>query len=97
LHNNDGSPLSLNKGGTYACIQSVRTLRQSFKAKAEHHPVKEIDQEAAEKFNWVLGELKKRYPDNKLVTQMQPLTPHRTQLAGLWAKLDLLEDCLGAL
>jgi len=81
----------------FNAIQSVSTLRLSFKAKAEHHPVKEIDQEAAEKFNRVLGELKKRYPDNKLVRQMQPLTPHKTQLAGLWAKLDVLEDCLGTL
>ena len=78
-------------------VQSMRTLRQSYKAEAEKFPVKEIGQDAADKFNQLLGDLKKRYPDNKLVRQMQPLTPHKTQLAGLWAKLDLLEDCLGAL
>jgi hypothetical protein len=75
-------------------IQLVRTLRQSYKAEVERHPVREISKEAADKFNQLLNDLKKKYPDNRLIGQMQPLTPHRTQLAGLWAKLDVLEDSL---
>ena len=77
-------------------IQSVRTLRQTYKAETEKHPVREINREAADKFNQLLDDLKKMYPHNRLIGHMQPLTPGKTQLAGLWAKLDVLEDCLKA-
>jgi hypothetical protein len=75
-------------------IQSLRALRQTYMAETEKHPVREINQEAADKFNQLLEELKKRYPDNSLIGQMQPVSSGKTQLAGLWAKLDVLEDSL---
>ena len=75
-------------------IQSVRTLRQTYRSETEKHPVREINQEAADKFNQLLGNLKKKYPDNRLIANMQPVSSGKTQLAGLWAKLDVLEDSL---
>jgi hypothetical protein len=75
-------------------IQSLRALRQTYRAETEKHPVREINQEAADKFNRLLEELKKRYPDNSLIGHMQPVSSGKTQLAGLWAKLDVLEDSL---
>lgn len=75
-------------------IQSVRTLRQMYRAETEKHPVREINQETADKFNQLLDELKKKYPDNRLIGHMQPVSSGKTQLAGLWAKLDVLEDSL---
>lgn len=77
-------------------IQSVRSLRQTYQGETEKHPVKEIDPEAAGRFNKLLNELKKIYPDNRSIVQMEPLTPGKTQMAGLWAKLDVLEDLLQA-
>jgi len=56
--------------------------------------VREINQEAADTFNKLLDDLKKQYPDNRLIGRMQPVSSGKTQLAGLWAKLDVLEDSL---
>ena len=75
-------------------IQLVRALRQTYRAETEKHPVREINKEAADKFNHMLDDLKKKYPDNRLIGHMQPVSSGKTQLAGLWAKLDVLEDSL---
>ncbi|MBW1690098.1 MAG: hypothetical protein DRG87_08705 [Deltaproteobacteria bacterium] len=72
----------------------MREVRQTYKVDAEKHPVREINQEAADTFNKLLDNLKKQYPDNRLIGNMQPVSSGKTQLAGLWAKLDVLEDSL---
>lgn len=50
--------------------------------------------DAADKFNQLLDDHKKKYPDNRLIGHMQPVSSGKTQLAGLRAKLDVLEDSL---
>ena len=77
-------------------IETARTIRQSYKAKAEKDPAGVIDQEAAEAFNKLLDESKKRCPRSQFIEKMHPVTPGRTQLAGLLAKVDVLEDSLKA-
>ena len=75
-------------------IQTVKSMRESYKAEAERDPVRVIGQDAANAFNRLLDESKKKYPENLFISKMQPTNPNRTQLAGLLAKVDLIEDCL---
>jgi hypothetical protein len=75
-------------------IKSIGSIHQAYKAKAEKHPVEVIGQEAANAFNKLLDEVKRRCPENQLIKRMQPVTPNQTQLAGLLAKLVILEDSL---
>ena len=77
-------------------IEKVRAIRQSYKVKAEKDPAGVIGQEAADAFNKLLHESKKRCPGSQFIEKMQPVTPGRTQLAGLLAKVDVLEDSLKA-
>ena len=77
-------------------IETARAIHKSYRAKAEKHPVEVIGHEAAHSFNKLLDESKSKYPDNQLISKMQPVTPSQTQLAGLLAKLVLLEDFLKA-
>ena len=77
-------------------IETARTIRQSYKAKAEKDPAGVIGQEAADAFNKLLDESKKRCPKNQFIEKMHPVTPGRTQLAGLLAKVGILEDSLKA-
>jgi len=77
-------------------IEMARAIRQSCKAKSEKHPVEVINQETARSFNELLDESKSRCPHNQFITTMQPASPSRTQLSGLLAKLDILEDSLKA-
>ena len=76
--------------------EKARAIRESYKAKAEKDPVQIIGQEAAQSFNMLLDESKKMYPQSLLIQEMHPVNPGQTQLAGLLAKLDLLEDSLKA-
>ena len=75
-------------------IQTATSMRQSYRAEAERNPVRVIGQGAAHAFNKLLDESKKKYPENPFISKMQPANPSRTQLAGLLAKLDLIQDCL---
>ena len=77
-------------------VEKAKAIRQSYKAKAERDPVQMISQEAAQSFNTLLDESKRRYPENHLIKEMRPVNPEQTQLAGLLAKVDLLEDILKA-
>ena len=77
-------------------LEKVRAIRESYKARAERDPVQMIGQEAAQSFNTLLDESKKRYPESHLIKEMRPVNPEQTQLAGLLAKVDLLEDSLKA-
>lgn len=77
-------------------VEKARAIRESYKAKAESDPVQMIGQEAAQAFNMLLDESKKRYPESQLIKEMRPVNPEQTQLAGLLAKVDLLEDSLKA-
>jgi hypothetical protein len=77
-------------------IETARTIRQSYKAKAQKDPAGEIDQEAADAFNKLWNQSKKRFSGNQFIERMQPVNPGRTQLAGLLAKVDVLEDSLKA-
>jgi len=77
-------------------IEKAKALRQSYKAKAERDPAGMIDQEAADAFNKLLDESKKRCPKNQFIEKMRPVTLGRTQLAGLLAKVGVLEDSLKA-
>jgi hypothetical protein len=77
-------------------IETARTIRQSYKAKAEKDPAGVIGQEAADAFNKLLDESKKRCPGRPFIDKMRPVTPGQTQLAGLLAKVDVLEDSLKA-
>jgi len=77
-------------------IEMARAIRQSCKAKSEKHPVEVINQETARSFNELLDESKRRCPNDQFITRMQPAAPSRTQLSGLLAKLDILEDSLRA-
>jgi hypothetical protein len=77
-------------------IETARAIRQSYKAKAEKDPAGVIGQEAADTFNKLLGESKKRCPKSLFIEKMRPVTPGQTQLAGLLAKVDVLEDSLKA-
>jgi|GEM_PF-1853602 hypothetical protein len=77
-------------------IEAARGIRQSYKAKAEKDPAGVIGQEAADAFNKLLGESKRRCPKSPFIEKMHPVTPGRTQLAGLLAKVDVLEDSLKA-
>ena len=75
-------------------VETARSIRQSYQAKAEREPVKVISQDAANEFNKLLDESKKKFPEHPMIRKMQPVNPSRTQFAGLLAKIDLLEDCL---
>jgi ABC-type dipeptide/oligopeptide/nickel transport system ATPase subunit len=75
-------------------VEMARSIRQSYEAKAERNPVQVIGQDAANAFNRLLDESKKKYPEHPLIRKMNPANPSRTQLAGLLAKVGLLEDCL---
>jgi len=90
----------MEKGGmnmpTSDLIERARAIRQSYKAKAEKDPAGMIGQEAAATFNKLLDESKKRCPKSQFIQKMHPVTPGRTQLAGLLAKVDVLEDSLKA-
>lgn len=77
-------------------IEKARAIRESYKAKAEKDPVQIIGQEAAQSFNMLLDESKKMYPQSLLIKEMHAVNPRQTQLAGLLAKVDLLEDSLKA-
>ena len=77
-------------------IEKARAVRQSYKAKAEKDPAGAIGQEAADAFNKLLNESKKRCPRSQFIGKMRPVTPGQTQLAGLLAKVDVLEDSLKA-
>ena len=77
-------------------IETARAIRQSCKAKSEKHPVEVINQETARSFNELLDESKRRCPNDQFINTMQPTAPSRTQLSGLLAKLDILEDSLRA-
>lgn len=77
-------------------VEKARAIRESYKAKAERDPVQMIDQEAAQSFNMLLDESRKRYPESQLINKLRPVNPEQTQLAGLLAKVDLLEDSLKA-
>jgi hypothetical protein len=77
-------------------IETARAIRQSYKAKAERDPAGVIGQEVAGAFNKLLDESKKRCPKSQFIEKMRPVTPGKTQLAGLLAKVDVLEDSLKA-
>jgi len=77
-------------------IQKAKAFRQSYKAQAERDPAGMISQEAADVFNKLLDESKKRCPKSQFIEKMHPVTPGRTQLAGLLAKVGILEDSLKA-
>lgn len=77
-------------------IKTTREIHQFYQAKAEKHPVEIISQEAANSFNKLLDESKRSFPENQLINKMQPVTPTQTQLAGLLAKLVVLEESLKA-
>lgn len=77
-------------------IETAMAIRQSYKAKAEKDPAGVIGQEAADAFNNLLDESKKRCPGSQFIEKMHPVTSGRTQLAGLLAKVDVLEDSLKA-
>jgi hypothetical protein len=77
-------------------IEAARGIRKSYKAKAEKDPAGVIGQEAADAFNKLLDESKKRCPKSPFIGKMQPVVPGRTQLAGLLAKVDVIEDSLKA-
>lgn len=77
-------------------IETARGIRQSYRAKAERDPAGVIGQEAADAFNKLLNESKKRCPKSQFIEKMRPVTPGQTQLAGLLAKVDVLEDSLKA-
>ena len=77
-------------------IETARAIRQSYRAKAEKDPAGVIGQEAADAFNKLLEECKKRCPQSQFIEKMRPVTPGRTQLAGLLAKVGVLEDSLKA-
>ncbi|NIS62656.1 MAG: hypothetical protein GTO13_18715 [Proteobacteria bacterium] len=81
---------------TFDLVEKAKALRQSYKTKAARDPAGMIDKEAADAFNKLLDELKKRYPKNQFIEKMHPVTPERTQLAGLLAKVSVLEDSLKA-
>jgi hypothetical protein len=55
-----------------------------------------IGQEAADVFNKLLDESKKRCSKNQFIEKMHPVTLGRTQLAGLLAKVGVFEDSLKA-
>jgi hypothetical protein len=69
-------------------IETARAIRQSYKVKAE--------KEAADAFNELLDESKKRCPKSRFIKKMRLVTPGRTQWAGLLAKVSVLEDSLRA-
>ena len=77
-------------------IETARAIRQSYKGKAEKDPAGMIGQEAADAFNELLNESKKRCPRGQFIGKMNPVAPGRTQLAGLLAKIGVLEDSLEA-
>lgn len=77
-------------------VEKAKAIRESYRAKAERDPVQMISQDAAQTFNTLLDESKKRYPKSQLIKEMRPVNPEQTQLAGLLAKIDLLEDSLKA-
>ncbi len=77
-------------------IETARAIRQSYKAKAEKDPAGVIGQEAADAFNKLLDDSKRRCPGRPFIEKMRPVTPGQTQLAGLLAKVDVLEDSLKA-
>ncbi|UCD71540.1 MAG: hypothetical protein JSW70_00715 [Syntrophobacterales bacterium] len=77
-------------------IEMARVIRQSYRGKAEKDPAGVISKEAADAFNKLLDESKKRCPKSRFIEKMHPVTPGRTQLAGLLAKVDVLEDSLKA-
>jgi hypothetical protein len=77
-------------------IEKARAIRLSYRAKAEKDPAGLIGQEAADNFNKLLEECKKRCPQGQFVEKMRPVTQGRTQLAGLLAKVGILEDSLKA-
>jgi hypothetical protein len=77
-------------------IEKANALRQSYKFKAEKDPAGTISQEAANAFNKLLDESKKRCPKSQFIEKMHPVTAGRTQLAGLLAKVGVLEDSLKA-
>jgi hypothetical protein len=67
-------------------IEAARTIRQSHKAKAQKDPAGKIDREAADAFNKLLDQSKKRYPGNQFIERMQPVNPGQNQLAGCWPR-----------
>jgi len=77
-------------------IETARAIRQSYKATAEEDPAGGIGQEAADVFNKLLDESKKRYSKDQFIEKMHPVTTRRTQLAGLLAKGGVFEDSLKA-
>jgi hypothetical protein len=77
-------------------IQKAKALHQSYKAQAERDPAGMISQKAADAFNQLLDESKKRCPKSQFIERMQPVASGRTQLAGLLAKVDVLGDSLKA-
>ncbi len=77
-------------------VETAKSMRQSYKAEAEREPVRIIGRDTANAFNTLLDEAKKRFPENPFIRKMKPTNPGRTQLAGLLAKVGLLEDCLKA-
>ena len=81
---------------TVDLIETARAIRQSYKAKAEKDPARVIGQEAADAFNELLDESKERCPKSRFIEKMRPVTPGRTQWAGLLAKVSVLEDSLRA-
>ena len=75
-------------------INSARAIRQSHLPQAQKNPVKRIDSDVANNFNKLLDASKKKYPEHPFIGKMKPVTPTRTQLSGLLAKVDMLEVSL---
>ena len=77
-------------------IETARATRQSYRAKAEKDPAGGIGQESADVFNKLVYESKKRYSKDQFIEKMHLVTPGRSQLAGLLAKVGAFEDSLKA-
>jgi hypothetical protein len=68
-------------------IETARAIRQSYKAKAEKDPAGVISQEAADTFNKLLDESKKRCPKSLFVEKMRPSPPDKPNWPGYWPRL----------
>jgi hypothetical protein len=75
-------------------VKTARSIRESYESKAKSNPVQVIGPDAANTFNKLLDESKNKCPEHPFIRKMQPVNPRRTQLTGLLAKVDLLEDSL---
>jgi hypothetical protein len=75
-------------------VDTVRSIRQSHKSQAEKSPTQVIGRDTESAFNKLLDDSKNKCPEHPYILKMQPVNSGRTQIAGLFAKLEVLENSL---